>query len=461
MLGHSCDTVNLAWAAPRNTGSWSPVTGYVVYYERADRVSPGTLPTSFQDVVSRDLPHRFVTGTQTDTAIDRLEAESDYVVLVLSRNKHGWGARWSSPVVVSTKRGTEAPRSVEAPAVHPHDEYCSAIDVRLPPFGQGCRKAAEFLVQVYVDASSGWTTVSHASASRASSSVRIEAINPEHTFLVRLVGRNSDGSSPPSTGTMVKPGPPGGCVSELDWEPDAPSKAAPSSPAATPVQLQTPTLPSTSSSEGVHFRHDATEGGHWWSTLLIVIVLALLLGGGYAFVLRRPSYLQVARKEPGLTNFSEEDGDEDAESSVSAQPMSDFGDRLKGIWDAALQSAEEVPSTAAKTFGLGWGSPPLGEAPSRTAPPPAEGATGQGSVGITATADVLQAGCRARVDGLLTDVARDVAPGELQIMGDEDEAALLARVAGLLDLGGASGGGAAPPSSACSPGVGAPPAYTL
>jgi hypothetical protein len=397
-------------------GSWSPVVGYVVFYEVVGRVSPSELPSSYEALVREDLPHRVVPGSHTVTTLDGLDANSDYVVLILSRNKHGWGTQWSAPVVVSTKAGIEAPRAAEAPAVHPHDTTCHSVDVKLPSWRGGCRSADEYLVQVYSDSSQGWVTTNHAKKTGVAGVMRVvEGINPERAFLVRIVARNAAGDAAPGGTTAVKPGPWGGCVSERDWQPDIPPLPAVSSGVgAAPHQLRNASAGARPSD--MNFQHQGASKSFGTTVMLALVLLSVALlscaAAGAYLVLRTPAYAKVAR--------------DDEDQQLLADPVTEIRAKLRGYWEDASQDSGSRGTIASVLAALPWGGwiegtqrASHGSSGTTLTWPSPETPSRRGDVG----ADTLQ----YTHSSLGAEQERS-----LEMLDDTDEAALLARVASLL-----------------------------
>lgn len=407
------------------------MTGYIVYYDQADHVSPGSLPKTYDDLIRRNLQHVKVDGSRTSCVITGLNDSSDYVVSVLPRNKYGWGTQWSSPVVVSTTPGPRVPRATGAPHVHPFDAMCSAVDVKLPEFGNGCRSVVEFVVQMYVESTNSWTTVSHSSVSRARAAAHIEAINPERAFLVRIVARNSMGSSAPSEGTEIRPGPSGGCVSELDWETGVDEHelgdAQPSLVVPQTAQISTSEKLQDQTLDDGHFVH-VYQGflSPWASVIILSCTLSGIMYGAHVFLLRPTFYHKVGNQRLENNSLSEDEGDYEP-TKIDRAFAHTVGARLKARFDAAVQ---ELPTAARRLFAV-LSCDIVSRKESRRFPSSNESAT---SSSITNTVQLKgpSAGPSLCLDTLLTDVASDDGPHELRMIGDDDEAALLARVAGLL-----------------------------
>lgn len=214
VLETACDTIYLTWKAPTNVDGWSPVTDYAVYIELAEVVPfEDLLPSATDDASVKPLPHRMVARKTTIVLTDLVEA-TEYVVMVLPRNLKGWGAKWSAPLRVATDEAILPPLKVGAPAIRP-DSTCNEAEVRIPAAALAkCHAASEILLQVLVDVERGWITLEHAVPG---SVAHISGINPDASFVVRLVARNAHGTASPSDSTTLTPGPFGGCVSDRPW----------------------------------------------------------------------------------------------------------------------------------------------------------------------------------------------------------------------------------------------------
>ncbi|KAL1519319.1 hypothetical protein AB1Y20_022845 [Prymnesium parvum] len=402
MLRQDCDSLHLGWAPPLDTGGWGEATGYAVYYERADAASPSTLPASYADLIARQLPHATAPATAS-AVLAGLAAATEYVVLVLPRNQHGWGTAWSEPVLVSTRRADAPPARPAAPAVHPHGAACAAVDVRLPPYGEGCGRVAEYLVQLSSDEAEGWATISHASAARGSASVRLEAIAADRPFRVRLLARSAGGTSAPSDATAVAPREEGGCRSQRDWPPAPPPAAAPPPPRRPPPRA-------APAEDFSHAPHPAAS-----SRVVPLLAAALALG---AFSRRRrlrcpplPPFPPLRRHCPPHSYHSVGGGGGGGGGEAASLARRLGVAALRG-WGGLVQRGREASAR--------WrGSSDLAAAA-------AEDEAEELWLRAPAEEPVPPA------DGLMTDVALRAAPRGLRVLGDQDEAALLARVAGLL-----------------------------
>eukprot|EP00966_Prymnesium_polylepis_P094154 2179263-Prymnesium_polylepis.1 len=98
--------------------------------------------------------------------------------------------------------------------------------------------------------------------------------------MVRLLARNAAGNSPPSEGTAIRPGPSGGCVSEIDWQPNGPRDE--STPPISDLSISGETGAGRDPIEG-QFHHEGASGSsNWFSSpllLLLLLLLSLMLGG--------------------------------------------------------------------------------------------------------------------------------------------------------------------------------------
>ena len=235
----TCSSIQLAWIAPKNTGTWSAVEGYLVAYKPSDHItdeSDGWLPegSDFEledSSVLSSLPlHRLTEGDQTSVELTELNGNTEYAVAVLPRNAYGWGHHWSVAAYLQTATDTLPPMTPVAPAVHPMDARCSEVLVEVPASEHGrCRRPSLFEVQLRAghdsdDGTYSWTTVRRVIASPARELVRVRIPDPSQPFQMRLVAMNAKGSAPPSEATSVTPSTAhrGGCISDADFDPSKP-----------------------------------------------------------------------------------------------------------------------------------------------------------------------------------------------------------------------------------------------
>ena len=181
------------------------MTSYAVYYERESVVpTDELLPTSTEAAAVQGVPHRTVQHA-TSLELEGLHANTDYALMVLARNAHGWGHRWSAPLLGSTDGATDAPPAAEAPTIRRRPDDCELV-LELPTPRPGCAEPSEFLVQVE-DATSGsgaWSTVGRFGGREvvvlSGEAAEAAAVVGAH---VRLVARNAQGEAPPGPGTLL------------------------------------------------------------------------------------------------------------------------------------------------------------------------------------------------------------------------------------------------------------------
>ena len=404
-----CDSIRFTWNPPTR-GQWaSAPNGYAVYHERADRIAYDMLPQSYDELVSSGLPHRVTTGAATSLEVGGLDASTDYVVTILPRNSFGWGLKWSPPVVVGTRRGKDAPPALEAPAVHPHDDTCSSIDVRVGPFGQGCRRPDEVLVQVYAEATRGWTTVSRMT-DPVGGSASVRAIDAERAFLVRLVARNERGTGPPSEATTLNPGQQVGCESERDWEPPEETTELAASEAA-----------SKAVSDGAATPEEGDAAGH---TLTHVEVGGEVSGGEHTG--------HVSARDTPAAKLSSETLALWSKGSLLIGAAATIVLAALGLMFARLRPPAGQPARIAGEEQLAEEGRLFGADEWKDAP---ESSHGHGNEGGRAVPRDDGSAPLARFRASLADEAGDASkPVKTNLLlAAEDEAALMARVAALLD----------------------------